>query len=234
MSHNELLVKLWSFGITGNLWKWFQAYLSGRSQCVCPNHCMSDPLPVLSGVPQGSILGPLLFLIFINDIPSAVSHSNILLFADDTKCLKNVSSSADCRLLHEGYSDWSEKWKLHFNSNKCVLLRFCSKLPRVSYVYTISNMPIKCFDHHQDLGITMSANCNLQWSEHIKCISSRAYRFLGLIRRSFSMGLDPISKRALYISLVHSQLTYCSQIWRPHLLKDIISLERIQRRIFPF
>ena len=163
---------------------------------------MSVPLPVLSGVPQGSILGPLLFLIFINDIPSAVSHSSILLFADDTKCLKNVSSSADCRLLQEDIlhlSDWSEKLKLHFNSNKCVLLRFCSKLPRVSYVYTISNMPIKCVDHHRDLGITMSAN--LQWSDHIKCISSRTYRFLGLIRRSFSMGLDPISKRHLTCSL---------------------------------
>ena len=103
--------------------------------------------------------------------------------------------------------------------------KFCSKLPRVSYVYTISNMPIKCVDHHRDLGITMSAN--LQWSDHIRCISSRAYRFLGLICRSFSMGLDPISKRTLYISFVRSQLTYCSQIWRPHLLKDIISLERI-------
>ena len=63
--------------------------------------------------------------------------------------------------------------------------------------------------------------------DHIRCISSRAYRFLGLIRRSFSMGLDPISKRTLYISFVRSQLTYCSQIWRPHLLKDIISLEHI-------
>ena len=125
VSHNELLVKLWSFGITGNLWKWLQAYLSGRSQCVRLNHCVSDTLPVLSGVLQGTILGPLLFLIFINDIPSAVSHSSILLFADDSKCLKNVSSSADCRLLQEDIlhlSDWSEKLKLHFNSNKCVLL----------------------------------------------------------------------------------------------------------------
>ena len=88
VSHNELLTKLWMFGVTGNLWKWFQAYLSNRTQHVQLNHCTSDALPVISGVPQGSILGPLLFLIFVNDLPSSISSSEILLFADDTKCLK--------------------------------------------------------------------------------------------------------------------------------------------------
>ena len=85
--HNELLVKLWSFGITGNLWKWFEAYLFYRSQQVTINRCVSDPLPVVSGVPQGSILGPLLFLIFISNIPSSTIHSHIFLFADDAKTI---------------------------------------------------------------------------------------------------------------------------------------------------
>ena len=202
VAHNELLVKLWSFGITGNLWKWFRAYLSGRSQRVRLNHCMSDPLPVLSGVPQGSILGPLLFLIFVNDIPSAVRQSSIYLYADDTKCLMNVCSSADCRLLQNDIfhlSSWSKKWNLYFNGNKCVLLRFCSKFPHVSYDYTISNMPIKCVESYRDLGITMSSN--LQWRDHINYISSRAYRMLGLIRRCFSSDLDPATKLSLYIHL---------------------------------
>ena len=98
VSHNELLTKFWSFGITGNLWRWFKAYLS---QHVKLNHCISDPLPVISGVPQGSILGPLLFLIFVNDLPSSAKSSNVLLFADDTKCLKKISSQTDCHLLQE-------------------------------------------------------------------------------------------------------------------------------------
>ena len=176
-----------------------------------------------------------MFLIFVNDIPSAVRQSSIYLYADDTKCLMNVCSSADCRLLQDDIfhlSSWSKKWNLYFNGNKCVLLRFCSKFPHVSYDYTIRHMPIKCVESYQDLGITMSSN--LQWRDHINYISSRAYRMLGLIRRCFSSDLDPTTKLSLYISLVRSQLTYCSQIWRPHLLKDISSLERIQRRATKF
>ena len=86
VSHNELLFKLWSFGITGNLWKWLQAYFSNRVQCVSVNNSVSDVLPVVSGVPQGSILGPIMFLVFVNDLPAAVTSSLVLLFADDAKC----------------------------------------------------------------------------------------------------------------------------------------------------
>ena len=96
IAHNELLVKLWSFGITGNLWWWFRGYLSSRHQCVIINHCISDPLPVISGVHQGSILGPLLFL---NDLPTTVSSSHTFLFADDTKCLQTVRAYSDCHSL---------------------------------------------------------------------------------------------------------------------------------------
>ena len=83
--HNELLMKLWSVGITDKLWTWFQSYLSNRRQFVSINNCSSDPLPVKSGVPQGSILGPLLFVIYINDLSSSIMYSK---FADDGKCYK--------------------------------------------------------------------------------------------------------------------------------------------------
>ena len=226
--HNELLVKLWTFGIRGNLWKWFQSYLSGRSQRVLLNHTTSDPLPVLSGVPQGSILGPLLFLIFVNDIPLSIKHSNIYLYADDTKCFKHISSVSDCSHLQEDLSllsSWSLKWNLHFNGHKCVLH---SNRPCTIYSYEINNTPIQVLDSHRDLGIVMTGD--MTWRNHLNQITARAYKILGLIRRSFTSTLSPSAKKNLYLSLVRSQLTYGSQIWRPHLIKDITDLERVQRR----
>ena len=101
VAHNELLAKLWHFGITGNLWKWFHGYLSPRMQCVKLDGILSHSLPVVSGVPQGSILGPLLFLIFINDITETVTSSDLLLFADDTKCFKTIGNPSDCHLLQQ-------------------------------------------------------------------------------------------------------------------------------------
>ena len=127
VAHNELLFKLWTFGITGNLWKWFRGYLLSRYQCVCVNHTLSSTLPVVSGVPQGSILGPLLFLIFINDLPLSLASSQLLLFADDTKCVKRNNHCEDSYALQQdlhNLASWSEHWKLHFNESKCVLLRF--------------------------------------------------------------------------------------------------------------
>ena len=111
---------------------------------------------------------------------------------------------------------------------KCVLLRFGSNSSLVSHDYLINNTSIQALNCHRDLGIMISSDLN--WSDHLKFIASRAYKALGLIRRSFSTSLDVKSKKNLYLSLIRSQLTYGSVIWRPHLIRDIIILERIQRR----
>ena len=122
VAHKELLFKLWNFGITGKLWRWFEAYLSDRCQFVSVGQTASDILPVISGVPQGSILGPLLFLIYINDLPDKLSLSKVLLFADDAKCFLPISSRADSLSLQHDLSllaNWSSSWMLTFNENKC-------------------------------------------------------------------------------------------------------------------
>ena len=226
--HNELLFKLKSLGISGTLWLWFKSYLFNRRQCVKINNKYSYLLPVLSGIPQGSILGPLLFLVYVNDIPDYITNSLLYLFADDTKCLKTISDPADSIKLQDdidSLNHWSEKWSLLFNHTKVVQISFRSHLPTS---YTIGTSSITKVESHKDLGITLSSN--LSWDAHYDHIIAKAYSILGLLRRTFSPQNPARSKKQLYISLVRSQLLYCSILWKPHFIKYIQQFERVQRR----
>ena len=236
--HQELLLKLWEVGVVGNLWRWFREYLTNRYQRVCINNCNSSTLPVVSGVPQGSLLGPLLFLIYINDLPSSLKHSDTFLFADDTKCLRSVCSPLDCTLLQsdlDALSSWSTQWKLMFNETKCSLLSIYSRHTPTEpsdHQYIINGLPISLNSQQKDLGITISSD--LSWSHHISKIVSNAYKVLCLLRRTFCSSNNISTKKRLYISLVRSQLLYGSQIWRPTQLKDIKPIESVQRRATKF
>ena len=106
VSHSILLNKLWSIGITRVLWTWFKCYLTNRYQRVAINNCFSDLLSVISGVPQGSILGPLLLLVYINDMPEYIHHSLLLIFADNTKCLKRIHTIPDHNTLQEDINSY--------------------------------------------------------------------------------------------------------------------------------
>ena len=181
-------------------------------------------------MPQGSILGPLLFLIFINDLPDHVAHVLPLLFADDTKCLGSVHTVAsnvnDLQLDLDSLSLWSLTNRLAFNVAKSAMLCFpCGSVPPPHFV---SGVEIPIVSSTRDLGVLISSS--LSWSDHISNITSKAYKMLGLVRRSFSNQLPVTVKKSLYLSLVRSHLLYCSVIWRPHLVKDILLLENIQRR----
>ena len=233
--HQELLLKLWKAGIVGSLWQWFREYLSNRYQHVCINNCKSSTLPVISGVPQGSILGPLLFLIYINDLSPSMNYSNTFLFADDTKCLRPICSPHDRLLLQSDLdvlSAWSTEWKLMFNESKCSLLSIVSSVsPDHSdnhTEYLINGLPISSCYQQRDLGILISSD--LSWCHHISKITSKAYKILGLLRRTFCSSNNVATKKMLYISLVRSQLLYGSQVWRPLQVKDINPLESLQRR----
>ena len=236
VSHNELLLKLWHFGITGSLWMWFRAYLSDRHQFVSIGNSRSGILPVFSGVPQGSILGPLLFLIYINDLPDKRSESSLLLFADDAKCFMPISSTADCASLQSDLSslaDWSSEWKLYFNELKCHVLRFTRSQHNVTTPsYSLNKTIISSVCIQKDLGVMLSSD--MQWKPHYILIIQKAYKMLGLVRRTFPLVRDVCAKHRLYVSLIRSLLLYCSPLWRPQLLVDIKSLETVQRRATKF
>ena len=201
-------------------------------QCVAINGHTSGLLPVLSGFPQGSILGPLLFLLFINDLPLSVRSSSMLLFADDAKCFRPITNPSYCSLLQDDLVrllDWSNKWKLHFNISKCALVRFSYGTPiSPASSYCMGDQDIVALDCLRDLGVLISDD--LSWSAHYDLLCSRAYKIIGLLRRVFNNVFAIAAKKHLYISLVRSQLTSCSVVWRPHLIKDITTLEKIQHR----
>ena len=125
--------------------------------------------------------------------------------------------------------EWCHKWNLFFNDHKCLLLQFCSNFQTS---YTINGCKLEVLESHRDLGVII--NKDLSWSDQYKHISGRAYKLLGLLRRTFGNPASITTKKTLYLSLVRSQLVYCSQLWRPYLINHIVQLERIQRRATTF
>ena len=234
MAHNELLLKLWKISICDSLWLWISAYLSDRLQYISVGQSVSSVLPVLSGVPQGSILGPLLFIVFVNDLPSSVLSSSIFLFADDAKCVMPVSSITDCQLFQNDLTrlvEWSTTWNLLLNEDKCSVCHLTASQFPLTHNYSISGRLLPSKSTQRDLGVIISAD--YQWYSHYKMIVSKAYNMLGMLHRLF-FGYIPVSaKRSLYLSLVHSQLQYCSPLCS-HLLSDIKCLEAVQRRATKF
>jgi len=231
--HNELLLKLWKLGITGPLWSWFQAYLTGRYHYVTIDGASSPLLPAISGVPQGRILGPLLFLIYINDLPECIYYVTCYLFADDTKLLKAVTNLNDELQLQQDLNtlnSWCKEWKLDLNIDKCSTLRLAlsNRSTQQLGTYSINNRELETTLTQRDLGVMVQKD--MLWSSHYNKISRKAYIALHLIKRILPPHASTNLKRQLYLSLVRSHLTYCSQLWRPRLIKDIEILERIQRR----
>ena len=170
------------------------------------------------------------FLIYINDLPQSVPHSTVYLFADDTKLISVSATPEDDNLLQtdlNSLQSWCSKWKLKLNADKCVGIHFTHSLPSYLPSLTINNTQIEFVFSHRDLGVAVTNN--LSWSIHYNHICSKAYAALNLIRRTITTSSINVKKQ-LYLSLVRSQLTYCSQLWRPRLLKDITQLERVQRR----
>lgn len=225
--HHRLNLKMKSYGIGGNLLNWLTDFLDNRKQQVVIKDTFSDIKDVTSGIPQGSVLGPLLFIIYINDLPEAV-NSEVQIFADDTKIFKAIETVADSLTMQEDLNnilEWSSKWQLPFNISKCKIIHFGKNNPE--YEYTMTDNRLEKVDFEKDLGVTFDRN--LKFSKHISLIVSKANSRLGMIKRNF----DNLSIEVflpLYKSLVRPLLEYCSSIWNPTLKMEYDEIEKVQRR----
>ena len=225
--HKRLLKKLEKHGIGGKVLKWIEEWLSNRKQRVVLKGEHSEWEEVLSGVPQGSVLGPLLFIIFINDIETGIL-SMLSKFADDCKITKKVNSQQDAEEVQldlNTLAAWSEKWQMAFHPDKCKVLHIGHNNEK--YRYYINGQEIQKVSEEKDLGIIISED--LKPKKHIARIVKRANRLLGMIWRTLSCkNKDNVLN--LYKTLVRPILDYGAAIWNPHQKTDIQKIERVQRR----
>ena len=233
VNHDVILDKLrYKFGIKGKLLNFFIDYLSGRKQRVVIDNKFSSFSPVQSGVPQGSILGPILFVLFIDDIANVLDKdTHILMYADDTKIWREICSiedqnklQADINALHT----WSVNNKIKFHPNKCKVVRITLKINKLVYNYTLNGNVLAQSESECDLGVTVSQN--LKWNRHHSIIISKAAQKLGLVKRVCSFTLDKISRKILFLSIVRSQFEHCSIVWSPTTSTQLLYFERILKR----
>ena len=225
--HKRLMLKVRALGIDGTVCNWIEKWLENREQRVVLLGKYSEWKKVKSGVPQGSVLGPLLFLVYINDIDCDINN-NILKFADDTKLFGVAATRGDVQKLQNDLDRlyfWSEEWLMLFNVKKCKVMHLGYNNGLANY--TMNGNVLESVVEERDLGIIFQNN--LKWEKQCAKAVNTANRILGMIKRNFVF-LNRENFLLLYKSLVRPHLEYCIQVWCPHLKKDIELLENVQRR----
>ena len=223
--HHRLLVKLRNIGVPEEIIGILEDFLVWRSMKVKVGDAFSEIKYILSGVPQGSVLAPLLFLLFVNDLPEGIK-AIIKLFADDVKMIVNpfINLTADLQLLEL----WESRWCLNFNVDKCMVMQIGSCNPKNQYLF--GGLPLRCVESEKDLGVVFNTSFNFE--DHVrKCIAKAngtiAWLTRNIISRETSVMLG------LYKSLVKPHIEYCSQAWAPVARHGnwslILELEGVQR-----
>ena len=211
--------------------KWIDAFLCFRQKVVV-NGVKSDWAPVVSGVPQGTVLAPLLFSLNINDIMSDI-ESEIRLFADDCVCYREIKDIEDTLKLQKDIDRlgiWARKWGMRFQPVKCNMMQLTNKHNKIQASYTLEGTVLENVDSIKYLGITITSD--LKWNSHIRNVCSKANRTLGFLRRNlFSC---PQDVKAAYKSMVRPILEYGSTVWDPHFNGLNDELENVQKRAARF
>lgn len=229
--HDVLINKLDGMGFSVNLLQLLNSYLCDRQLHVVINGFMSKGFKQISGVPQGSNLGPLLFLLYVNDAVHTIRYAKCLLYADDLKIFHKVKSIDDCCNIQNdltSFSDWCIVNGLSLNTSKCKVVHFTRNFNKIEYNYRIGNNFIDKCGSFKDLGVIFDNKLN--FTEHLTNITSSALKNLGFIVRNTKSFTDTNSLRSLYASLVRPKLEYCSIVWSPFYQYKINSIENVQRR----
>ena len=234
VNHELLLHKLSNLGVIDNELAWFKNYLCDRTQVVDYQGVSSDPEGVSVGVPQGSILGPLLFILHVNDLPEAVTRCNLLMYADDTVLFYSASQAS---IIEERLNEelsvierWLYKNSLFLNVSKTEAMLFGTS-PRLSkvesFVITVNGSPIKRVTQFKYLGVVFDER--LSWNDHVKYILAKAGRRVGMLGR-IRYNVTAFSASIIYTSLIRPIIEYCDTVWGCCGQGNCNAIEALQRR----
>ena len=238
--HKRLLFKIQQYGIDGNILGWIGDFLSNRTQTVMINDSKSSAADVTSGIPQGSVLGPILFVLYINDLPEVVDRDTyIFLFADDTKAFRHIKTPLDSVILQkdiENMVKWSNIWLLKFHPQKCTMMHMgksqtyepeTNSGQDILHTYLMEGHPLNYSTCEKDLGVHIDNR--LSFDKHINQAINKANRVMAIVRKTFDY-MDKEIFLNIYKGLIRPHLEYASSVWSPYLIKHIEALEGVQRR----
>ena len=234
VSHKHLIYKVGYYGINCNAYKWIKDFLSHRTQTVILESETSNKIPVTSGVPQGTVMGPILFLIYINDLCEYMQYSKLRLFADDSIIYKQIKTPDDAIKLQsdlDAAGRWEQDWLMHFHPDKCTVLSVTQKKKPVQHTYKLHNHPLEKVNSTKYLGVTIQSD--LKWDKHINSMTAKANQSLAFLKRNLKLTSSKIKEHA-YKALVRPKLEYCTTIWDPHTKNQNIQIEKVQRRAARF
>ena len=228
VDHSKLISKLKSIGVSNQVSNWVQNLLADRSQVVVVDGYASSPCPVTSGVPQGSVIGPILFLVYINDLPDTVA-SKTRLFADDTVIYNTSENHQSLQKDLDALQAWEKEWKMEFNPLKCEHIKFSRKRSKgLDNTYILHNIAVPKTDSVKYLGVKLESG--LKWNDNTTYITNKASSRLGYVRRVIPPTL-PLLRAKAYSSLVRPILEYSSSVWDGSLTKtQQTKIEAVQRR----
>ena len=230
--HLPLLHKLQQYDVHPQLLRWLANYLTMRKQYVCVSGATSDTLPVSSGVPQGSVLGPMLFNIYINDITAvALSDGSMTLFADDMMLYRPIHTVADFRLLQtdiDKLCNWTDNNLLKFNSRKCKYMIISRKIqpPLPGTPLTVNGSLLEKVESYKYLGVWLTSS--LSWSMQVSTVCKKARQKIGVMYHKFYHANTPTLLQ-LYKACIRPHLEYAAPVWDPHQLGLIKCLENVQK-----
>lgn len=231
----QLCDKLALLGFSPSWVSWIKSYLSNRTLKVIIGNTLSNEFAASSGVPAGSHLGPVLFVLYISDIGSVIRHSKYLAYADDLKIFRKINNIEDCLLLQldiDAVALWCVKNKLPLNEKKCTAFSFHRSKTAVIFDYMINNCKLTRPNELKDLGVWYDSK--LSFINHIDRSIARAVAMLGFVMRCAREFKDPYTIKSLYCSLVRSILEYASVVWSPTYAVHIKRIESIQKRFLLF